>query len=104
MKHDIDIKNTIKILNNLSNYSCEDVTKGSELRYLSHHMFAIDESFEPTNCCTLRQREDVLGLDGRRAQVGVLLENDDLRRRRNNPVNSAAGLHPDAFRVSFSLT
>lgn len=46
--------------------------------YLSHHMFAIDERFKTTNCCTLCQREDILGLDGHSALIGVLLENDDL--------------------------
>lgn len=50
-----------------------------ESGHLSHHMLPIDESFKSTNCCTVTQREDVLCLDGGRAQVGVFLENDDLK-------------------------
>lgn len=49
------------------------------LRYLSHHVFSIDESFKPTHGCTTIQGEDVLGLNGHTAQVGVRLEDDDLR-------------------------
>lgn len=48
------------------------------ISYLSHHMFPIDKGFEPADCRTLPQWEDVLGLDGHSALVGVLLENDDL--------------------------
>lgn len=46
--------------------------------YLSHHVLPIDKGFEPADCRTLPQWEDVLGLDGHFALVGVLLENDDL--------------------------
>lgn len=46
--------------------------------YLSHHVLPIDKGFEPADCRTLPQWEDVLGLDGHFALVGVLLENYDL--------------------------
>lgn len=69
-------------------------------------MFPIDESFKSTNCCRISQREDILRLDGHRAQVGVFLENDDLKDGRGETytagalydtrVNSAAHLHPAA--------
>lgn len=53
------------------------------LRYLSHHMFPIDESFKSTHCCRIIQWEDILGLNWHRAQIGVLLENDDLKEDRD---------------------
>lgn len=42
-------------------------------------MFPIDESFKTANCCRISQWEDILCLNGHRAQVGVFLENDDLK-------------------------
>lgn len=50
--------------------------------YLSHHVLPIDESFKPTNRRRIVQWEDVLGLDGGGAPVGVFLEDDDLKRSR----------------------
>ena len=52
--------------------------------YLSHHMFPIDESFKPTYCCRIIQWEDVLCLNGHRAQIGVFLEDDDLIQERGD--------------------
>lgn len=49
------------------------------LCYLSNDMFAIDESFKSTHCCRIRQWENVLCLNGHCAQVGVFLEDDDLK-------------------------
>lgn len=53
-----------------------------EFGYLSHHMFPIDESLKSTHCCRISQWEDILCLNGHRAQVGVFLENDDLKEHR----------------------
>lgn len=50
--------------------------------YLSHHMFPIDKSFKSTNCCRVREWEDVLCLNGHGAPVGIFLENDDLKGER----------------------
>lgn len=49
-----------------------------ETCYLSHHVLPIDEGFESAHGSRITQREDVLGLDGDGAQVGVFLENDYL--------------------------
>lgn len=47
-------------------------------RYLSHHMFSVDEGLKAAHGGRIVQREDILGLDRHRAQVGVFLEDDDL--------------------------
>lgn len=42
-------------------------------------MFPIDKSFKPAHCCRIIQWEDVLRFNGHSAQIGVFLEDDDLK-------------------------
>lgn len=79
-------KNNLKYL---SHCKGDNLVNGGEATYLSYHMFPIDKGFEPADCRTLPQWEDVLGLDGHSALVGVLLENDDLLGGRSKAVTPA---------------
>lgn len=50
-------------------------------------MFPVDEGFKPTHGSSIIQREDIFGLDGHGAQIGVFLENNHLTGNKNLTLN-----------------